>query len=104
MKIFDWVKDIEDIYEKLIEKAKMDNKNNLDDFKKQQEHAIKEFHDKNEEFIHSTLNIISEDTIKGIKMFGDQLNIALEAIKNEFQKEKYKLIEKIIEEFGFNFK
>ena len=75
----------------------------LDAFKKQQESTIKINREKNNEFINSTMDVISEEVNKGIKVFEDQLNKALDDIKNDYQKNKKKIIEKIIKEFGFDF-
>ncbi|MFX1273927.1 MAG: hypothetical protein ACFFBP_12385 [Promethearchaeota archaeon] len=103
MKIFEWVKEIEDVYDKLIEKAKIENENSLEAFKKQQLETINLNQKKNSEFMDSTMKIISEEINNGLKKHTDEFTKALENVKNDYYKNKKKLIEKIINQFGFDF-
>jgi len=103
MNIFESVKEIEDIYDKLVEKARLENKDDLESFKKQQEDEIKLNNEKNQKFLDSTLKIISEDISKGIKFYKEQVNESLEYIKNKYKENKKIIIKNILKEFGFDF-
>ena len=103
MNIFGSVKEIEDIYEKLVEKARLENKNDLESFKNQQEEEINSSNEKNQKFLESTLKIISEDMNNGINFYREQVNESLEHIKNKYKENKKIIIENILKEFGFDF-
>ncbi len=103
MNIFGSVKEIEDIYEKLVEKARLENKNDLESFKNQQEEEINSSNEKNQKFLESTLKIISEDMNNGINFYREQVNESLEHIKIKYKENKKIIIENILKEFGFDF-
>jgi gas vesicle protein len=99
-RIFEWVSDIEDIYQKLIEKAEQENSFEIQDFKEQQEKSLKELLKKNHDLVNLSLESLSEDVTSGIRSFENKIDDALKEIENDYKKKKSKLINQIIEELG----
>ena len=103
MKIFDWVNDIEKVYQQLIEKARQEHSLEIQVFKEQQENLLKEMLKKNHDLVNLSLESLSEDVSSGTRSYENDLDEALKKIENDYQKKKNKLIIQLIEELGFNF-
>ncbi|MFX1239461.1 MAG: hypothetical protein ACFFAS_19615 [Promethearchaeota archaeon] len=103
MDIFSWVKEIEEVYQNLVENAKRDNLEKLREYTNQQEELLKKIHKKNNEYIESTISSLSEDLKKGARIFNNQINDVFKEIKNRYQKQKKEIMKKIMDKFGFDF-
>jgi len=104
MRIYEWVNDIEKIYQQLIVKAKQENSVEIQVFKEQQENLMKELLKKNHDLVNLSLESLSEDVSSGIRSYEENIDEALKKIENNYHKKKSKLVEQIVEELGFNFK
>jgi len=103
MKIFDWAKDLEEVYQQLIEKARNENTIEVQVFKENQEKLLKQLLKKNHELVNLSLESLSEDVTSGIRSYEAQFDKALKIIEEEYQKKKSELIDEIILKLGFNF-
>jgi len=103
MNIFEWAKDIEKVYQQLIEKARKENTLELQVFKEQQENILKELLKKNHDLVNLSLESLSEDVTNGVRSYEAQFDEALKLIEKDYQKNKSELISEIISKLGFKF-
>jgi len=103
MDLFEWIKDIEKVYEDLINNAKEINLNDIEEFRDQYRKRLEFFIDEKNELINQALINLSIEVDKETKVFEEQMDIALNHIKNQFQKEIKNLQELIIVEVGLDF-
>ncbi len=104
MNIFEWVNDIEKLYQQVIMKIKQENSVEIQNYKDFQENEMKELLKKNHDLVNLSLESLSEDVSTGIRGYEEKIDEALKKIENSYQKKKSKLVSEIIEEIGFNFK
>lgn len=103
MDLFEWIKDIEKVYEDLINNAKEINLNDIEEFRDQYRKRLEFFIDEKNELINNALISLSIEVDKETKVFEEQMDNALKHIKNQFQKEIKNLQELIIVEVGLDF-
>ena len=103
MDLFEWIKDIEKVYEDLINNAKEINLNDIEEFRDQYRKRLEFFIDEKNELINNALINLSIEVDKETKVFEEQMVNALKHIKNQFQKEIKNLQELIIVEVGLDF-
>ena len=103
MDLFEWIKDIEKVYEDLINNAKEINLNDIEEFRDQYRKRLEFFIDEKNELINNALINLSIEVDKETKVFEEQMDNALKHIKNQFQKEIKNLQESIIAEVGLDF-
>jgi len=103
MDLFEWIKDIEKVYEDLINNAKEINLNDIEEFRDQYRKRLEFFIDEKNELINNALINLSIEVDKETKVFEEQMDNALKHIKNQFQKEIKNLQELIIVEVGLDF-
>lgn len=103
MRIFEWIKDLEKVYQQLIEKARQEHSLEIQVFKEQQENLLKEMLKKNHDLVNLSLESLSEDVSSGTRSYENELDEALKKIENDYHKKKDKLAIQIIKELGFNF-
>ncbi len=103
MDLFEWIKDIEKVYEDLINNAKEINLNDIEEFRDQYRKRLEFFIDEKNDLINQALFNLSIEVDKETKVFEEQMDIALNHIKNQFQKEIKNLQELIIVEVGLDF-
>ena len=103
MDLFEWIKDIEKVYEDLINNAKEINLNDIEEFRDQYRKRLEFFIDEKNDLINNALINLSIEVDKETKVFEEQMDDALKYIKNQFQKEIKSLHELIIEEVGLDF-
>ncbi len=103
MDLFEWLKDIEKVYEDLINNAKEINLNDIEEFRDQYRKRLEFFIDEKNELINNALINLSIEVDKETKVFEEQMDNALKHIKNQFQKEIKNLQELIIVEVGLDF-
>lgn len=101
--IFDWVKDIEETYKFLTEKAKDDSLIEIRNYKKQQEMVLEELFDKKQEFVNLSLKTLSKEFYNEIKMFHIHFNQAINNIEEKYQKNKKKVMNLILKQLGLDF-
>ena len=103
MRRFEWIKDLEKVYQQLIEKARQEHSLEIQVFKEQQENLLKEMLKKNHDLVNLSLESLSEDVSSGTRSYENELDEALKKIENDYHKKKDKLAIQIIKELGFNF-
>ncbi len=103
MEVFNWVNDIEKVYEDLIEKAKDINLTEIKVSREKQEKVLEALLKQKNELTTTSLKNLSADVQDRIKDFRKKLNEAINNIENVYQKEKKNLEDLILEKLGFDF-
>ncbi|TKJ24276.1 MAG: hypothetical protein CEE43_00910 [Promethearchaeota archaeon Loki_b32] len=103
MDLFEWVKDIEKVYEDLIGNAKKLNLNEIEEYRKEQNEKFEDFIIKINVLVNTAIgNITVESDIK-TNTFEKKLDKAIQNIETEFKKNLENLQKLIIEEVGLDF-
>ncbi|MFW9952253.1 MAG: hypothetical protein ACFFKA_19200 [Candidatus Thorarchaeota archaeon] len=103
MKIFEWVEEIERIYDELVEKAK---KENLEDIRKErnaQEKLLEDTIHNNQEIINNALATVSKKGTEESSKFEELLTNLRNKIEKYYYENKEVLINSIFKELGFDF-
>jgi len=103
MDIFKWVKDIEQLYEDLIETTKKENFVEIQNLRNQKENQLDKTLAEKQKFMSSALKILSEEINNEIKILEQNLDVAIKNVEIDFQKKRASLEKSIIEKFGFDF-
>ncbi len=103
MEIFKWVKDIEQLYENLIEKTKEENFAEIQNLKNQQETLLEKNLAENQKFVSLALKSLSKDVDNEIKILEQNLEAAIKNLEINYQKNRKNLDKLIIEKLGFDF-
>ncbi|MFX1278768.1 MAG: hypothetical protein ACFFA3_05075 [Promethearchaeota archaeon] len=103
MEIFEWVKEIENIYKDLIDKAKSLNLTELEDLRIEQEKYMENRIENNNKIVESALNsqlkILSDENSFIAKKIEDFKN----KMDNQYQSSKKALFKLLIKDIGFDF-
>ena len=103
MKIFEWVEEIERIYEELVEKTK---KESLEDIRKErsaQEKLLEDTTRKNQDIINNALKTVSKKLSAESAKFEELLMNLRNNIEKYYYDNKEDLINSIFKEVGFDF-
>lgn len=103
MDVFKWIKDIEDVYEDLINKAKDVNLKDIEDFRELQRKTFENFLSKKNELVNNAFFKLTSDVDSEIKMFRDKMNTAIKKIEHEFENNIQNLQKLIITEAELDF-
>lgn len=103
IEIFKWTKEIEKIYEGLIDKAKEENLAEMQAFRENHEKLIEKTLLKKQEVVNLALKNISIEINNGISSFNEKLDVAMKKIERKYQKDKTQLIKIIIKKLELNF-
>jgi len=102
MIIFEWAKEVEKIYQDLIEKAKKENLREIQNLRDEQEKIFDESLKKNQNFVNLALISLNEDVNKENEIFRINLEKELKEIESKYEKNKVILIRAIIDKLGLN--
>ncbi len=103
MEIFNWIKDIEKIYENLISKARDTNLSEIEEFRNEQEIILGELLDLKKKRVNDTLLLLSDEINSNVKSFEDELGSSIKSIEKAYQENIENLKKSIIEKLGMNF-
>ena len=103
MEIMKWVREIESLYEELIEKAKREKLSEIQDLREKQQNIMDAIYTRKQDVVNSALKRLSEDVYEGIENFRDNLNKTTKIIEKNYQSKKKALIETIINKLGLDF-
>ncbi|MFW9829347.1 MAG: hypothetical protein ACFFEY_17365 [Candidatus Thorarchaeota archaeon] len=103
MKIFDWVTEIEDIYDKLIEKSKNDNLKEIEDLRAESEKILSESIQKKQELVNDALKSINIDVNKKINEFQKKLTSIIQNYESNYEQNKKRIIDQIITKLELDF-
>lgn len=103
MDLFEWIKDFERLYEKLIDNAKEINLNSIEEFRDQQRKQFETFIERKNELVNDSLSTLATSSDTQIKEFEDQIDKAINKIEVQFQEEIANLHKIIIDEMGLDF-
>ena len=103
MDIFESIKDIEKIYEDLIDDAKKFNLKAIEDFRNEQNENFDKFIGKINVLVNTAIGNLTIDVEEKKITFEKQLQDAIKNIEAEFQKNIGNLHKLIIKEIGIDF-
>ncbi|MFX1257974.1 MAG: hypothetical protein ACFFAN_08950 [Promethearchaeota archaeon] len=103
MDIFDWVKDVEETYKYLIEKAREENLADLQDYTTQQEKLMEEILNEKQEIVTYAFKAFSEDLDYRLKKFEGQYIQATKKVQEKYKENKKRLLNLILERLGLDF-
>ncbi|MFX0057798.1 MAG: hypothetical protein ACFE85_03345 [Candidatus Hodarchaeota archaeon] len=103
MKIFEWIKDIEKVYEDLIEKAKEESLIEIQTFRKEQEKFLEDSIQTKQNNVKEVLKSLNKETKEEIRIFKEKLESKLKLVKSNYERKMEELIEEIITKAGLNF-
>lgn len=103
MKIFEWVSEIEDIYDKLIEKSKNDNLKEIEDLRAESEKALSESIQKKQELVNDALKSIRTDVNEKINEFQKKLTSIIQNYESNYEQNKKRIIDQIITKLELDF-
>ena len=101
--IFDWVKDLEETYKYLIEDTKKVRLTDLESFQEQQGMIFKNTIKKKQKIIDNTLDDLTKEINRGMDLFENQFKETINQIRIQYQKNKNKIINLIINQLGLEF-
>jgi hypothetical protein len=103
MEFFEKVKDIEEIYKNLINKAKNANLEEIQDFKEKQEVFLTNLIKERKFQVDSTLDSLTQSLNKKSNKFQFELTNQIKELDTEYQENLRKLQKLIIKQLGFEF-
>lgn len=103
MDLFGWIRDIQNIYDNLINNAKNINLNQIEDFREEQDKKFETFLNKINVLVKTALGNLAVDIDAKTNVFEKDLNHAIKKIDVEFKKNMPKLEKLIIKEVGLDF-
>ena len=103
MDFFEWVKDIERVYEGLIHNAKKLNLNEIEEYRKEQDEKFDDVITKINVLVNTALGNLTVDSDIKTNTFEKKLDKAIQNIETEFKKNLENLQKLIIEEVGLDF-
>ena len=103
MDFFEWVNDIEKVYEDLIGNAKKLNLNEIEEYRKEQDEKFDDFITKINVLVNTALGNLTVDSEIKTNTFEKKVDKAIQNIETEFKKNLENLQKLIIEEVGLDF-
>lgn len=103
MDIFKWIKDVENVYEELINSAKNVNLNDIEQFREIQRKEFEDYLRKKNDLVNNALITLSKDVDSETKIFRDKMDTAIKKIEKQFQNSIQNLNKLIISEAGLDF-
>ncbi len=103
MDIFEWVKDIEKVYDNLINDAKSLNLKEIEEFREIQNENFEEYITKINVLVKTAIGNLTVDIDKETNVYEKNLNNAINKIESNFKKNIGKLQNLIIEKVGIDF-
>lgn len=103
MDAFEWIKDIENLYENLINNAKNINLKDIEEFREQQRKQFETFIERKNDLVNEALIILTTSGNVQIKEFDNQIDKAIQKIELQFQEEIANLLKININEMGLDF-
>jgi len=103
MEIMKWAREIESLYEELIDKAKREKLSEIQDLREKQQNIMDVIYTRKQDVVNSALKRLSEDVYIGIENFRDSLSKTTKKIEKNYQSKKKNLIDTIINKLGLDF-
>jgi len=103
MDLFEWIRDIQDVYDDLVNNARDINLKQIEAFREEQDKKFEEFLNKINVLVKTALGNLAVDIDKKTNVFEKNLNSAIKNIEDEFQKNVPNLEKLIIDKVGLDF-
>ena len=103
MDLFEWIRDIQKVYEDLVNMAKNINLKEIEEYREEQDKRFETFLTKINVLVKTALGNLAVDLDDKTNTFEKNLNFTIKNIEVEFQKNIENLEKLIIEETGLDF-
>lgn len=103
MDIFKWVKDLEDIYENLLEETKRGSLEEIREFRVIQEKNMEDLLSRKQDIVNLATKSLSVDVNEEIEDFEKRLNNSIKEIEVNFNKNKNSIKKSILKTLGLDF-
>ncbi len=103
MNLFEWVKDIERVYDNLINNAKNANLKEIEEFREEQNQNFESFLNNINVLINTAIGNLTVEVDKETNIYEKNLDNAIKKIEVDFKKNIGNLQKLIIENVGFDF-
>lgn len=103
MELFDWVKDIERVYEELINNAKTANLKDIENYRQEQAERFDTFITKINVLVKTAIGNLTVAVDQETNGYEEDLNKAIKKVEVNFKKNIKSLQKLIIEEIGIEF-
>jgi len=103
MNLFEWVKDIERVYDNLINNAKNANLKEIEEFRVEQNQNFESFLNNINVLINTAIGNLTVEVDKETNIYEKNLDNAIKKIEVDFKKNIGNLQKLIIENVGFDF-
>jgi hypothetical protein len=103
MDLFENLKDIEKIYEDLVNNAKNLNLREIERYRENEQQTFENFIREKNELVNEVLGTLAKEVTTKINTFENKLDEAIKKIELQFQKSIGNLQKLIIEEVGLDF-
>jgi len=103
MEVFEWVRDIERVYEELINKAKNTNLKDIEEFRQEQAEKFDTFIIKINVLVKTAIGNLTVALDQETNSYEKDLDNAIKKIEADFKKNIKNLQKLIIEEVGLDF-
>ncbi len=103
MDLFEWIKDIQNVYEELVNNAKNINLKEIEEYREEQVKKFETFLTKINILVKTALGNLAVDIDNKTNTFEKNQNYAIKNIEVEFQKNIENLEKLISEEVGLDF-
>ena len=103
MEVFEWVRDIERVYEELINKAKNTNLKDIEEFRQEQAEKFDTFITKINVLVKTAIGNLTVALDQETNSYEKDLDNAIKKIEADFKKNIKNLQKLIIEEVGLDF-
>ena len=103
MEVFEWVRDIERVYEELINKTKNTNLKDIEEFRQEQAEKFDTFITKINVLVKTAIGNLTVALDQETNIYEKDLDNAIKKIEADFKKNIKNLQKLIIEEVGLDF-
>ena len=103
MEIFKWMKEIEEVYIELIEKAKKENLDDIEKLKNDQDNHVEKILLTKQELINSALKSLSEELEQKENDFKKKISQILKKNEINYEENKIQLISSVIKQLELEF-
>ncbi len=103
MNLFEWVKDIERVYDNLINNTKNANLKEIEEYREEQNQNFESFLSKINVLINTAIGNLTVEVDKETNIYEKNIDNAIKNIEVDFKKNIGNLQKLIIEKVGFDF-
>lgn len=103
MEILEWVKEVEEIYENLVSKAKTINSSKIKGLKEEQQKLLKDLIEKKQNYTNSIIKELTAELDEEQVAFEAKIDDAIDRVQKNYNNNKNKLLNTILNKFELEF-